>query len=300
MVSGSWKEWNTKILSAKNSLGRRTTTRLRPRFSTRIICASWSRLSRRRADARVLEVATGPGHVAMAFAAVCREVVGIDLTDAPLKIAEKMRAERGLTNVSFQKGDVESRLPFKDGEFDVVVCRFAIHHFAAPEKVIAEMARVCRADGLVAVEDLIASEQPERAAYYNEFERLRDTSHTSALAMSELIKMMGAAGLEIVRFTSHGYRTPVSQWIKAADASPERAAKAIAMVERDAVEDLSGARPVRIDGEMYFTYRIAMLVTRKLPCARFKQRLRCCLCVIQSAAKNPGSLAALADASLTD
>ncbi len=146
------------------------------------------------ADARVLEVATGPGHVAMAFAAVCREVVGIDLTDAPLKIAETMRAERGIANVSFQKGDVESRLPFKDGEFDVVVCRFAIHHFAAPEKVIAEMARVCRADGLVAIEDLIASERPERAAYYNEFERLRDTSHTSALAMSELIKMMGAAG----------------------------------------------------------------------------------------------------------
>ena len=61
-----------------------------------------------------------------------REVVGIDLTDAPLKIAEKMRAERGLANVHFHKGDVESRLPFKDGEFDVVVCRFAVHHFAAP------------------------------------------------------------------------------------------------------------------------------------------------------------------------
>jgi hypothetical protein len=76
--------------------------------------------------------------------------------------------------------------------------------------------------------------------------------------------MMGAAGLEIVRFTSHGYRVAVSQWIKAADTSPERAAKAIAMVERDAEEDLSGARPVRIDGELYFTYRIAMLVTRKL------------------------------------
>jgi len=215
-------------------------------------------------DARVLEVATGPGHVAMAFAKVCREVVGIDLTDAPLKIAEKMRAERGLTNVSFQQGDVESRLAFSDGEFDVVVCRFAIHHFAEPGKVIAEMARVCRPDGLVAVEDLIASEQTERAAYYNEFERLRDTSHTKALPMSELIGMMTAAGLEVTRFTSHGYYTPVSTWIKAADTSPERAAKAIAMVERDAEQDLSGARPKRIDGELYFAYRIAMLVTRKL------------------------------------
>ncbi len=217
------------------------------------------------ADARVLEVATGPGHVAMAFAPLCREVVGIDLTDAPLKIAERMRTERGLGNVRFQKGDVESRLPFNDGEFDVVVCRFAIHHFAAPEKVIAEMARVCRTGGLVAIEDLIASEQPKRAAYYNQFERLRDTLHTSALAMSELIRMMGAAGLEIVRFTSHGYRVAVSQWIKAAHTSPERAAKALAMVQRDADEDLSGARPVRIDGQLHFTYRIAMLVTRKLP-----------------------------------
>ena len=216
------------------------------------------------ADACVLEVATGPGHVAMAFARLCREVVGIDLTDAPLKIAEKMRVERGITNVSFRKGDVESRLPFDDGEFDVVVCRFAVHHFAEPEKVIAEMARVCRNDGLLAIEDLIASEQPERAAYYNDFERLRDTSHTRALPMSELIKIMGAAGLEIVRFASHGYRTPISQWIKAAEGSPERAAKATEMIERDAAEDLSGARPIRIDGEMYFTYRIALLVTRKL------------------------------------
>ena len=216
------------------------------------------------ADARVLEVATGPGHVAMAFARVCREVVGIDLTDAPLKIAEKLRTDRGLTNVSFRQGDVESRLPFNDGEFDVVVCRFAVHHFAAPQKVIAEMARVCRPDGLVAVEDLIASEQPDRAAYYNEFERLRDTSHTNALALSDLIRMMSTPGLELTRFTSHGYYTPVAQWIKAADSSPDRAAKAIAMVERDALEDLSGARPRQINNELHFAYRIAMLVTRKL------------------------------------
>jgi len=162
-------------------------------------------------DARVLEVATGPGHVAMAFAAVCREVVGIDLTDAPLKIAEKMRTERGLSNVSFQKGDVESRLPFNDGEFDVVVCRFAVHHFAEPSKVIAEMARVCRADGLVALR-FDCQRTAGAGGVLQRIRALRDTSHTSALAMSELIRMMGGAGLEIVRFTSHGYRTPVSQW----------------------------------------------------------------------------------------
>src|SRR5882724_1599314 len=85
------------------------------------------------ADARVLEIATGPGHVALAFARVCREVVGVDLTEAPLKIAERMRSERGIANTRFMQGDVEVRLPFAEGEFDVTICRFAVHHFEHPE-----------------------------------------------------------------------------------------------------------------------------------------------------------------------
>src|SRR5208337_4832637 len=60
-----------------------------------------------RSDARVLEVATGPGHVTMAFAAVCREVVGLDLTDAPIGIANRARRERGLDNVRFEVGAAE-------------------------------------------------------------------------------------------------------------------------------------------------------------------------------------------------
>ena len=80
-------------------------------------------------------------------AKVAREVIGVDLTEAPLKIAERMRAEGGLQNVSFRVADVEARLPFDDNEFDVVVCRFAVHHFENPAIVIAEMARVCRVEG---------------------------------------------------------------------------------------------------------------------------------------------------------
>ncbi|HLI78838.1 MAG TPA: class I SAM-dependent methyltransferase [Candidatus Binataceae bacterium] len=217
-----------------------------------------------RSDARVLEIATGPGHVAMAFAKVAREVIGVDLTDAPLKIAERMRAERGLHNVSFRQGDVEARLPFGDNEFDAVVCRFAVHHFENPAVVIAEMARVCRADGTVAIEDLISSEHPARAEYYNRFERLRDTSHTRALPLSELLKTMASAGLEIMRFESSAMKNPVDRWFVSAQTTPEREAEARAMIERDVLEDLSGVRPARIDGELFFTHRIAIVTARKL------------------------------------
>ncbi len=217
-----------------------------------------------RSDARVLEIATGPGHVAMAFAKVAREVIGVDLTAAPLKIAERMRTERGLHNVSFRQGDVEARLPFGDNEFDVVVCRFAVHHFENPAAVIGEMARVCRIDGTVAVEDLISSEHPARAEYYNRFERLRDTSHTRALPLSELVKTLASAGLEIMRFESSGMKNPVDRWFVSAQTTPGREAEARAMIERDLIEDLSGVRPSRVDGELFFTHRIAILTARKL------------------------------------
>lgn len=214
--------------------------------------------------ARVLEIATGPGHVAMAFAKVTREVIGVDLTDAPLKIAEQMRAERGLHNVSFRQGDVEARLPFGDNEFDVVVCRFAIHHFENPAAVIAEMARVCRVDGTVAVEDLISSEHPTRAEYYNRFERLRDTSHTRALPLSELIMTLASPGLEIMRFESSALKNPVDRWFASAQTAPDREREVRAMIERDLIEDLSGVHPARIDGELFFTHRIAIVTARKL------------------------------------
>jgi ubiquinone/menaquinone biosynthesis C-methylase UbiE len=216
------------------------------------------------ADARVLEIATGPGHVAMAFAKVAREVIGVDLTEAPLKIAEKMRVERGLQNVSFRIADVESRLPFDDNELDVVVCRFAVHHFENPAIVIGEMARVCRIDGTVAVEDLISSEHAERAEYYNRFEQLRDTSHTRALPLSELVTTLASAGLEIMRFESSALKNPVDRWFTSGHTAPDREAEARALIERDLVEDLSGARPSRVDGELFFTHRLAIVTARKL------------------------------------
>src|SRR6266566_1506741 len=75
---------------------------------------------RPRPGARVLDVATGPGYVAAAFAEVGCEVVGLDLTPAPLKLAEQMREARGLTNLHFQLGDAE-QLPFAEQTFDIVV-----------------------------------------------------------------------------------------------------------------------------------------------------------------------------------
>ena len=217
-------------------------------------------------DARALEVATGPGYVAMALAAVCREVVGLDLTPAPIAIAGRNRQERNIKNVRFQVGDAE-HLPFGDGEFDIVVCRFAFHHFEDPSKILGEMCRVCRPGGTVVVEDLFSSEDAERAAYYNRFENLRDHSHTRALALSELTGLMGRARVEIETVYSDRLTADVDTWIASAQTSASDADAARRMLEDDRQRDLSGARPFVREGKIYFVHRTVALIGRKLTTA---------------------------------
>ncbi len=205
----------------------------------------------------------GPGHVAMALAARCREVIGVDLTPAPIAIANRLSRERGLTNVHFQVGEAD-RLSFGDAEFDVVVCRFAFHHFEHPAAILAQMVRVCRAGGVVAVEDLYASENPARAAYNNRVERLRDTSHTIALPLSELIAMVGRADLEIESVYSDRIKTDVESWLTSTQPSLETIAEIRRLIDDDLRNDLSGMRPFRQNGELYFVHRTVALICRKL------------------------------------
>lgn len=215
------------------------------------------------AESRVLDVACGPGFLALAFAQRCREAVGLDLTDAPLAIAEKNRQERGLSNARFQRGDAD-QLPFADGDFDVVVCRFAFHHFEEPARVLREMARVCRRQGQVAVEDLVTSEHRACGDYQNQFERLRDPSHTRALAPTELLGLFRAAGLELELIFSGELVQNLERWLANSQTPPNRAAQVRALIERDAREDLSGARPYRENGQWFFRQPTLATVARRL------------------------------------
>jgi ubiquinone/menaquinone biosynthesis C-methylase UbiE len=213
---------------------------------------------------RVLEVATGPGYVAMGFAAVAREVVGVDLTEAPIALAEQRRQELGLHNVRFQVADAK-QLPFADGEFDVALCRLGFHHFDRAPRVLHEMVRVCAPQGTVAVEDVIASEHPVRAAYHNRFENLRDPSHLTAFSLSTLLRFFTEAGVEVVHVSSNYILQVVERWMANAQTPPDRAVEVRRMIEQDAQEDLSGTRPFRnAEGQWCFWHHMATVVGRKL------------------------------------
>ncbi|MBV7330045.1 methyltransferase domain-containing protein [Chloroflexi bacterium TSY] len=212
---------------------------------------------------RVLEVATGPGYVALAFATIAQEVVGVDLTAAPLAIAKQNRQERGLTNVQFESADA-NQLPFDDGSFDIAVCRLAMHHFAKPDQVFREMVRVCRPNGQVVVEDLISSEESKRADYYNQWERLRDPSHVTALSLSQLISLYAGAGLEVEHIQSERRTQIAEEWIRNAQTPAAAAEEVRRMLARDQEEKLSGISVFTNEqGQLCFDHRMFTVVGRK-------------------------------------
>ncbi|MBK7580103.1 MAG: methyltransferase domain-containing protein [Myxococcales bacterium] len=102
-------------------------------------------------DARLLDVATGTGAQAFAFARKAREVVGIDLSRAMLRVA---RRKNRFANVAFEEADAAD-MPFADESFDASCVSFALHEMPASvrQRVLGEMARVTAPGGSLIVVD---------------------------------------------------------------------------------------------------------------------------------------------------
>lgn len=160
---------------------------------------------------RVLDVATGPGFLALLFAKKAASVVGVDLTPAMIERAEATRIKREIANVCFQVGDAESIL-FPDESFDIVTCGSAFHHFPDPTKILAEMRRVTRNKGKVALLDIITSENIEQATLHNQLEQWRDPTHTRNLTLTELVALFKKSSIKNI--CTHTYNTPreLDEW----------------------------------------------------------------------------------------
>eukprot|EP00873_Tetraselmis_striata_P025815 jgi/Tetstr1/446079/TSEL_033680.t1 len=102
------------------------------------------------APRRVLDVATGPGYVAASAAARGHRVVGLDCSDAFLKMAAKLcAAAAGESGVQLVQGDAQA-LPFGDAEFDAVCCSFGVLHLPEPQVFFREACRVLKPGGVLA------------------------------------------------------------------------------------------------------------------------------------------------------
>ncbi|MQA02530.1 MAG: methyltransferase domain-containing protein [Streptosporangiales bacterium] len=102
---------------------------------------------------RVLDVCCGTGASALPAAARVApvgSVVGIDIADGPLARARVKAARQGLTNVRFVRGEMTA-LDQPDATYDVVLCVLGLYFAVELPAVVAELWRVVRPGGTLAV-----------------------------------------------------------------------------------------------------------------------------------------------------
>ncbi len=112
----------------------------------------------------MLDVATGTGNQALAFARQGYEVTGIDLSDEMLRVA---RGKDGCGKTTFIDADA-SAIPFGDGSFDVSVISFALHDMPAPmrEAALGELVRVTVTGGTIMVVDYEIPQELRAQAFH--------------------------------------------------------------------------------------------------------------------------------------
>jgi ubiquinone/menaquinone biosynthesis C-methylase UbiE len=210
----------------------------------------------------VLDIACGGGLIARAFASQVRHVTGIDVTPAMLDQARQAAAAQGLTNLSWDQGDV-TRLPYADGSFSIVVTRFSFHHFLEPAAALGEMVRVCRPGGRIVVVDSAPSEVPEKAAAFNRLEKLRDPSHARALPLSEMKGLFRAAGLGEPAVSHYELRDEVKNLLARSFPNFGDDVTITEMFRKSASDDHLGV-PVRLEGEtIHYAYPVAICAAQR-------------------------------------
>ena len=208
----------------------------------------------------VLDVAAGTGHLSRAIAPHVKRVVAVDLTPEMLLKGSHEAVEDGITNIAFEQALAED-LPYPNDTFDMVVSRFSIHHFEDPQIQIAEMVRVCRPEGKVAVIDLVSPDDETLAAAYNRLERMRDPSHTRALSVAALRRAVRDAGLEIIHTISREVEASVKPWLDLTGVEPEMRRAILGELTHE-LEGLTttGMRPFKRDNELMFVQTWVIVV----------------------------------------
>ena len=209
---------------------------------------------------RHLDIATGAGHTALAFAPKVAKVTASDITPEMLQQARKLAKERGLGNVvtaRAQAGD----LPFPDTSYHLVTCRLAAHHFPDPQAFVREAARVLIPGGTFALVDNVSPSDEDLAARYNAFEKLRDPSHGRALALTEWTDLIDDAGLELVSSEVMDQDIPFDPWVERMRCTDATVARLREMLESEPLQ--SYLRPRGTEDGFTFTLREAIVLARK-------------------------------------
>ena len=133
----------------------------------------------------LLDVGTGTGRIAELLAPRAAQITALDNSPEMLRLARARLQHLAAAALELVQGDFTA-LPFGEGQFDTVVFHQVLHYAQAPERALAEAARVTRTGGTIAVVDFAAHDREE----------LRSQHAHARLGFSDeqMLALLGEAG----------------------------------------------------------------------------------------------------------
>jgi ArsR family transcriptional regulator len=111
------------------------------------------------------DLGAGEGAVAFLLARRAKKVYAVDSSPQMVEYGRRLAAERGVRNVEYRLGDLES-LPLKEASVDAAFFSQSLHHAQHPQRALAEAFRILRKDGRVVILDLARHHHEEARELY--------------------------------------------------------------------------------------------------------------------------------------
>lgn len=193
-----------------------------------------------------LDLGCGGGHVSYALAPHAVQVTACDLLPEMLAAVAREAARRGCSNINTQPAAAE-KLPFANGSFDFLACRFSAHHWRDIEAGLAEARRVLRGAASGVFVDVIAPTSAAADTHLQAVELLRDPSHVRDYSRVEWLRMLESAGFTIEATTPARLRMEFSSWV-ARMRTPALHIEAIRAIQAKATAEVADYFAVEPDG----------------------------------------------------
>ncbi len=216
-------------------------------------------LTKPQPDWRVLDIATGGGHVAYAFAPLVARMWATDITAEMIALVRGEAAKKGLANIRTAYAKAEA-LSFDDASFDLVTCRIAPHHFDSIPAFVAEVHRVLKPGGLFGLVDNVVV-PGSVGDFINAFERFRDPSHLRAWTMQEWRDALAQAGFAIAHEEELDKTMEFAPWAARHDATMQAFLRA--MLARADAEAKAALDPQGSGDALTFRLREGLFIARK-------------------------------------
>lgn len=160
---------------------------------------------------KILDIGTGTGYLAfpLSKAFSTASVYGIDIAESIIAKNNEIVKEKGISNLVFEAFD-GLKYPFSDESFDLIVTRYAFHHFPNVTDAIQQMYKLLVKGGKVLISDPMRNEQDNNGVI-DSFMRVKKDGHIQFYSSNELDELFSDNGFTMKNQVITDMKFPFAQ-----------------------------------------------------------------------------------------